>query len=584
MAKLMTWRVWLAIIVLAMAIIAIKPTFNTEGLVIKSLPSNSMAAQQGIVSGQMLIAINGYEVKTMQDVVAQLALLEAKQQKVTVATENGTYSYNITGSIGFKTDSNLTVTETEQLSPIKEGDIILSINGNQLKNQTELQTAINKILPKQKITIDTSAGKFVYLDTTAPKITAAKKSPTNLKKGLDLEGGTRVLLKPVSDNGTVSDAEINDIISVLNNRLNVYGLSDLKIRPSKDWQGNKYILIEIAGITKEEVTDLIGNQGKFEAKIGSQTVFSGGKKDIPFVCRNDGSCSGIRSCSPSADSQEYCRFEFSIHLSAEAAKRHAEVTSKLNVIDSEEGKKILSEKLDFYLDGKKVDSLQIGADLKGQEATAIAISGPGLGLTRQAAIDAATKNMDKLQTILITGSLPMKLEVQRLDSISPALGKQFITSSILIGLLAISAVALVLVIRYRSLKLAFPLVATSVSEVIMILGFAGLTGWNLDMAGIAGIIAAVGTGVDAQIIILDEVLRKEAATEMTNWKQKVKNAFFVIFASYATLVASLLPLWNAGAGMLRGFALTTIVGITMAVLITRPAYADFVKAMYENKQ
>ena len=104
------------------------------------------------------------------------------------------------------------------------------------------------------------------------------------------------------------------------------------------------------------------------------------------------------------------------------------------------------------------------------------------------------------------------------------------------------------------------------------------------MAGIAGIIAAVGTGVDAQIIILDEMLRKESATEMTNWKQKVKNAFFVIFASYATLVASMLPLWNAGAGMLRGFALTTIVGITMAVLITRPAYADIVKALYENKQ
>ncbi len=584
MAKIMTWRVWLALIVLVMAVIAIKPTFNTEGIVIKSLSADSMAAQQGVASGQLLLAINGQEIKTLQDVTTQLALLEAKQQKVTVATENGTYTYNITGSIGFKTDTNLTVLETEQISPITEGDIILSINSEQVKNSTELQTTLNKILPKQRITIDTNKGKFVYLDTTGPKITAAKKEPTNLKKGLDLEGGTRVLLKPVSDNGTVSDSEISDIISILNNRLNVYGLSDLKIRPSKDWQGNKYILIEIAGITKEEVMDLIGNQGKFEAKIGNEVVFSGGKKDIPFVCRNDGSCSGIRSCTASADGQQYCRFEFSIHLSPEAAEKHAEVTGKLEVITSDDGKEILSEKLDFYLDGKKVDSLQIGADLKGQKATAISISGPGLGATRQSAVEEATANMNKLQTVLITGSLPMKLEVQRLDSISPALGKQFITSSILIGILAIAAVALVLIIRYRSLKLALPLVATSVSEVIMILGFAGLTGWNLDMAGIAGIIAAVGTGVDAQIIILDEMLRKESATEMTNWKQKVKNAFFVIFASYATLVASMLPLWNAGAGMLRGFALTTIVGITMAVLITRPAYADIVKALYENKQ
>ncbi len=243
---------------------------------------------------------------------------------------------------------------------------------------------------------------------------------------------------------------------------------------------------------------------------------------------------------------------------------------------------MLSERLDLYLDGKKVDSLQIGEDLKGRETTDIEISGPGTGANKVMAVEEATKNMQKLQTVLITGSLPLELQIEKLDSISPVLGKKFVNTSIIIGLLAIAAVTIVLIIRYRNIKMALPIALTSTSEVVMTLGFAALTGWNLDTAAIAGIIAAVGTGVNDQIIVLDEMLRKEDNTSEASLKQKVKNAFFVIFAAYATIVAAMLPLWNAGAGMFRGFALTTIVGVTVGVLITRPAYADFVKALHER--
>jgi preprotein translocase subunit SecD len=39
----------------------------------------------------------------------------------------------------------------------------------------------------------------------------------------------------------------------------------------------------------------------------------------------------------------------------------------------------------------------------------------------------------------------------------------------------------------------------------------------------------------------------------------------------------MLPLFWAGAGILRGFALTTIIGVTVGILITRPAFADIVE-------
>ena len=584
MAKLMTWKVWLALIFIALAVLAIKPRLSTEGIFIKSVAADSELAQQGLEAGQRLLAINNQEISSLEDFSKAIKELERPTQEVAITTDSKTHKYNITDGVGFTIGENLTVADSEPLSPVSKGERIEAINKNIVTNNSEFNEAIKQMLPKEKIEVRTDKGSFAYLGVGAPKITAAKATSTNLKKGLDLEGGTRVLLKPIKEDGEVTAAELDDMIRILDNRLNVYGLTDMRIRASKDWQGNKYLLIEIAGISKDEVMELIGKQGKFEAKIGDKTVFEGGKEDIPFVCKDDGTCSGVRACNPGANNAYFCNFEFAIRLSQEAAKRHAEVTGALEVITSEEGKEILSEKLDFYLDGKKVDSLQIGADLKGREATEIAISGPGAGTTKAAAIEAAAKNMGKLQTILITGSLPMKLQVEKLDSISPILGKQFVRTSIIAGLLAIAAVTLVITARYRSIKLALPVAATSVAEVTMILGVAALTGWNLDMAAIAGIIAAAGTGVDAQIIILDGVMKKKSDEYQANWKQKIKDSFFIIFAAYATVVVAMLPLFNAGAGMLRGFALTTIVGVTIGVLITRPAFADFIKGLYEDKQ
>src|SRR3989338_4428791 len=239
-----------------------------------------------------------------------------------------------------------------------------------------------------------------------------------------------LIFKPEKE---ITDQEIKDIIDTMENRLNVYGLSDLKIKEAKDLTGEKYILIEIAGATKEEVKDLIGSQGNFEAKIGNEVVFKGGKQDITFVCRNDGTCSRISQCNPSAGGFG-CQFEFEISLSNDAAQKHAEITKNLEIITSEGGSRVLEKNIDFYLYGKQVDSLQISESLKGQKATRITISGQGLGVTEAEAINNAIKNRDKLKTVLITGSLPTKLEIIKLDYISPTIGKSFLNNAILVGI------------------------------------------------------------------------------------------------------------------------------------------------------
>src|SRR3989344_9449473 len=104
--------------------------------------------------------------------------------------------------------------------------------------------------------------------------------------------------------------------------------------------------------------------------------------------------------------------------------------------------------------------------------------------------------MKKLQTVLLTGSLPVKLEVEKIDTISPSLGKEFLRNVMLVGVLALIAVSGVVLVRYRKIVVIFPMILVMLSELVLILGFAALVGWNLDLASIAGLIVVVGTGMN----------------------------------------------------------------------------------------
>ena len=78
--------------------------------------------------------------------------------------------------------------------------------------------------------------------------------------------------------------------------------------------------------------------------------------------------------------------------------------------------------------------------------------------------------------------------------------------------------------------------------------------------------------------ILDEAREKA----IMSLKQKLKRAFSIILGAYFTAVVALIPLLWAGAGLLKGFAITTIIGISVGVLITRPAFTDMVKKFEEK--
>jgi len=455
---------------------------------------------------------------------------------------------------------------------LRQGQIIIQIDGHDINELEDFLKIIQEKFPSNKsikTVLQTENSEIILFSKQAPEIIVSEIPKTNIKMGLDLIGGSRALVQ--AQDKKLSAAEINDLIDVISNRLNVYGIADINLRTISDLVGNHYMLIEIAGATPKDLEELISKQGKFEAKIGNETVFTGGEKDIASVCRNDATCSGVESCQESENGY-FCNFRFVIFLSEAAAKRHAEITDKLEVNITPQGK-YLSEELDLYLDDNLVNSLLISEGLKGRITTQIQISGSGSGETKDDAIKKAEEEMKQLQTVLITGSLPFKLEIVKLDIISPTLGEEFLKYLFLAGFIALFAVSIIIFFRYKKFKSSIALLITSISELIIILGIASFIEWNLDLPSIAGILATIGTGIDQQIIILDEARQ----STYLSIKQRLKRAFAIILGAYFTAVVALLPLLWAGAGLLKGFAITTIIGITAGVLITRPAFADMVK-------
>lgn len=564
-------RVIILVVALLLMIVTINPHPNAQGVAIRNIISNSSAADAGIenvkpsaspMSRERIVGINNQPIRDLTDYYDFVETMVPNRTYV-FKTTKGSYSL-VTRPILKTTELN--ETETKIISETREVNV--TINGtNQTINQTFNTTVV---VPKTTSVVVgmEDLGLSVY------------KAPTNnLRKGLDLQGGTRVLLKPETE---ISAEDMDTILSNMKERLNVYGLSDVVVRPSTDLDGTQYILVEIAGANEDEVKELLAKQGKFEAKIGSETVFVGGT-DITYVCRS-ADCSGIdpsTGCGQVDANTWTCRFRFSIALTPEAAERQASLTKDLElIVDGTD--EYLNESIDLFLDNSLVDSLNIGADLQGRAVTDIQISGSGVGPTHDQAVFDSLENMKKLQTVLITGSLPVKLEIENSRTVSPVLGEEFTKNAMIMGLLAILAVGLVVFVRYKQLKISLPVMFTMISEAVLLLGMAALIGQNLDLAAIAGILIAIGTGVDDQIVITDEIKMRKNTEVNLNWKRRIKRAFFIIMASYFTTVVAMLPLIRAGAGLLKGFAITTILGVTLGVFITRPAFAKIVEILMKK--
>jgi preprotein translocase subunit SecD len=550
---------------------------------------------------------------------------------------------------------------------LEQGMIITALNGEAIRNVDDWNSKAPGLKGNITLMANGVIRKFDVNETLGIDVTGIQR--TNLEFGLDLRGGTRIILKP-KDNATKET--IDQVISTLQTRANIYGLKEMNFFPVRGSSGEYYVQIEVAGVKRDVVDDLLSTEGKFEAKISkpvridndmaniqlgqesfdaelvtNQTIQVQGETYSPgdiFTLKNieieyinssetrmnfmakvyDGDDVELVYTDPQRSGVVPLpggyQFFFGVLISPEGAQRFADVTSGVSsYLDIQSGERYLESEIFIYLDNELVDSLRISSDLGGRIVQTPQISGSRLEME-----DAVAEKL-RLQTILRSGALPTGLETVSVSIVSPALGEGFFTSTTNAVILAAIVVVLIIFIRYRRASIAFPMILIGLSEVVIILGIAaindaliwtiiliinfliiatawwkkhdidiyawigallipliGFSGWTIDLPAIAGIIAAIGIGMDHMIIIADETLEKRGEEKIYSIKDRVKRAFFIIFGAAATTMAAMIPLMTIGIGFVRGFAITTIVGVLVGILVTRPAYARILERFTEK--
>ena len=262
-------------------------------------------------------------------------------------------------------------------------------------------------------------------------------------------------------------------------------------------------------------------------------------------------------------------------LKEEGARALQKVALETGAVDDPE-----SHYLIMYLDEKEI----YGAPLSYDAASKLR-EAPIYSWEASTGTDEAAETQAKaLQVHLRAGALPVNVVLVGSGHVDAGLGSQFKTLAVIAGLISLVAVAAVVYFRYKRPEILVPMVGTSISEVIMILGVAALIGWQLDLPAIAGIIASIGTGIDHLIIITDEVLHEgKLPSTKKVFSSRIGKAFTIIIGAASTVVIAMSPLVVMGFGTLKGFAIVTIIGVFIGVIVARPVYGVVIKELLEAK-
>jgi preprotein translocase subunit SecD len=197
----------------------------------------------------------------------------------------------------------------------------------------------------------------------------------------------------------------------------------------------------------------------------------------------------------------------------------------------------------------------------------------------------AAARVKSIESILKGGALPVQISLGSRTIIPASLGSEFLKLSLITIAGSLVVIAVLIGVRYRNLAATMPIVLISMAELAILLSILGA--FTIDLAAMAGIIAAIGVGVDAQIIITDELLKKD---EHHTTREKIDMAFSIIKTNIVVAIFTMVPLLFSRllSGLLLveiiGFAESTILGAILGYLLTRPAYAAIVEGVLAREQ
>lgn len=449
------------------------------------------------------------------------------------------------------------------------------------------------------------------------------------KLALDLEGGTQIILQPNVQSGEQVTAEqLNQAVAIIRQRVDASGVSEAEVNT----EGNN-VVVSIPGEADEETRNRIEASAKLEFRSvlvagapsntfvgedGNETPYPSPDPSLPstptaeptspsdlsqvtpalqaeyqafdcnqpveagvvqppdepiIACELDGSVkyilgpvevegsqitdatAGMRTTQTGATTGEWV---VNIEFNGEGTDQFAEVTKRLNGLESPQNQ------FAIVLDNQVISAPQTLAVITDGKPE---ISG---NFTQESSKTLA----DQLKY----GALPISFTVQSSDQISATLGSSQLQIGIIAGIIGLILVAIYTLFQYRLLGFVTiaSLVVAGVLTYLVIAILSWRSGYRLSLAGVAGLIVAIGFTADSFIVYFERIrdeLRDgrglESAVE-AGWRRAQRT----IYASKGVNLLAAVVLYALAVGNVKGFAftlgITTIIDVIVVVLFTHP--------------
>jgi len=425
----------------------------------------------------------------------------------------------------------------------------------------------------------------VFADRHVGNVTKAEFAAALREAGLDAdEGDVRM---------GVTDSTRDSAVKVLSDKIDRSGLSGGTVTQSASpGAGEQFVVVEVPGADRQEVLDLIGEQGLIQTvavypvEMDNGTEYRTANLTTQEDFANIGNAQRDDSGEPfvtvqlkddSAQEFQTAMQEYGFDQQGGTRCRYDRNKSLEANLQAFENSSVENRCLLTVRDGEVVFAARIRNDLASSFRTGQFVQDPVYSSSAS-----SFQEVRELEINLKAGALPTELDIENRGTtffLLPSLAQQFKPLSLLTGAAAVVAVSLMVFFRYRRADVAMPMILTAAAEVYVLLGFAAAVGLPLDLSHIAGFIAVIGTGVDDLVIIADEIMQRGNIETSRVFESRFRKAFWVIGAAAATTIIAMSPLAVLSLGDLRGFAIVTIVGVLIGVLITRPAYGDILRVL-----
>ena len=365
---------------------------------------------------------------------------------------------------------------------------------------------------------------------------------SSIRQGLDLQGGTHVVLEAVdTEQAQVNDDAMNRVVAIMEKRVDALGLTE----PIIQREGERRVIIELPGVKDPDAAiKTIGKTAMLEFRDeDGNTVLTG--TDLKDAQASTNPQTG----------QNVVNLEFS----DEGAQKFADLTMK-NV-----GRTIA-----ILLDGEVLTAPNVREPILGGRAE----------ITGQKTLEEA----QNLAVVLRSGALPVKVEIIETRTVGPTLGQDSKDKSQFAFAVGLGAVVIFMIFFYHFS--GFIADVALMAYTIMLLSILYLMDATLTLPGVAGIILSIGMAVDANVLIFEhfkEEYQINGKSLRLSMDAGFKRAFTTIFDSNVTTLIAAGVLFFLGTGTIRGFAITLGVGTILSMFTAITLTQFMLKLMINSK-